>query len=61
MNSLLNYYSLTNKTHDTYLNYLTGFIKLYKLVSDSLEELFDAKGNETGSKMVKQTITKEAK
>lgn len=41
MNSLLNYYSLTNKTHDTYLNYLTGFIKLYKLVSDSLEHIDD--------------------
>ena len=30
-------------------------------VTSRLEEVFDAKGNETGSKMVKQTITKEAK
>ena len=41
MNSLLNYYSLTNKTHDTYLKYLIGFIKLYKLVLDSLEDIDD--------------------
>ena len=38
-----------------------GAPKTITEVTSRLEELFDAKGNETGSKMVKQTITKGAK
>ena len=38
-----------------------GAPKTITEVTSRLEELFDAKGNETGSKMIKQTITKGAK
>lgn len=37
---------------------MRGAPKTITEVTSRLEELFDAKGNETGSKMVKQTITK---
>ena len=40
---------------------MRGTPKTITEVTSRLEELFDAKGNETGSKMVKQTITKGAK
>ena len=40
---------------------MRGAPKTITEVTSRLEELFDAKGNETGSKMVKQTITKGAK
>ena len=44
------------------LNWLMrGAPKKITEVTSRLEEMFDAKGNETGSKMVKQTITKGAK
>lgn len=39
---------------------MRGAPKTITEVTSRLEELFDAKGNETGSKMVKQTITKGA-
>ena len=40
---------------------MRGAPKTITEVTSRLEEMFDAKGNETGSKMVKQTITKGAK
>ena len=40
---------------------MRGTPKTITEVTSRLEELFDAKGNETGSKMVKQTITKGTK
>ena len=40
---------------------MRGAPKTITEVTSRLEELFDAKGNETGSKMVKQTITKGEK
>lgn len=40
---------------------MKGTPKTITEVTSRLEELFDAKGNETGSKMVKQTITKGEK
>ena len=39
---------------------MQGAPKTITEVTSRLEEMFDAKGNETGSKMVKQTITKGA-
>ena len=44
------------------LNWLMrGAPKTITEVTSRLEEMFDAEGNETGSKMVKQTITKGTK
>ena len=40
---------------------MRGAPKTITEVTSRLEGMFDAKGNETGSKMVKQTITKGAK
>ena len=37
---------------------MRGAPKTITEVTSRLEEMFDAEGNETGSKMVKQTITK---
>ena len=39
---------------------MRGTPKTITEVTSRLEEIFDAKGNETGSKIVKQTITKGA-